>query len=68
MLSKRNDVWLQFYGSVFLMIVFFADDYFLSLSTLRLWHTTKTMTLLQKVDSGQKSRAKCFHIKQLKFS
>jgi len=50
------------------MIVHLADGYFLSLSTLRQWHTTKTMTVLQKVDNGLKSRAKCYHIKQLKAS
>lgn len=57
-----------FYGSVFLMIVRLADDYFLPSSTLRLWHTTETMNVLPKADTGLKSLAKCYHIKQLKVS
>jgi hypothetical protein len=48
---KGTNLSFSFYGSVFLMIVRLADNYFLSLSTLRAWHTTKTMTVLQKVDT-----------------
>jgi len=65
---KRKKLGFGFYGSVFLMIVRLADDYFLSLTTLLLWYTTKIMTVLQKVDIGLKSRAKCYHIKQPKAS
>lgn len=48
-LEKEQRLASIFYGSVFLMTVRLADDYFLSLSTL---HTTKTMTVLQKATLG----------------
>jgi hypothetical protein len=64
---KGTKLGFSFYGSVFLMTAL-TDNYFLSLSTLRLWHKTETMAVLKKVDSGLKSRAKCHHIKQLKAS